>query len=308
MTGTTGDASSSATARVDAELVRRGLARSRKHAAELVAAGLVVADGRAVTKPSVSVPTAAVIDVAGGEFSEFEYASRAGLKLAGALDALDALPAGDGARLTVAGSWSVDLGASTGGFTDVLLRRGAEHVVAIDVGHDQIVPQLREDPRVTVVEGFNVRDLGPDDLERVPDVVVADLSFISLVKVLPAVVGVSGPRTHALLLVKPQFEVGRERLGSGGVVRDPALRHDAVRSVARAAEEAGLRVRAVVPSPLPGPHGNREFFLWLTPGEGAPVGDAALDTAISEAVGWDPDVAAQATPPAVVVQPDRGPA
>ena len=169
----------------------------------------------------------------------------------------------------------------------MLLRRGAEHVVAIDVGHDQIVPQLREDPRVTVVEGFNVRDLMPGDLERSPDVVVADLSFISLQKILPAVAGVAGPGTHALLLVKPQFEVGRERLGSGGVVRDPALHRDAVTSVARAAEEAGLRVRAVIPSPLPGPNGNREFFLWLVPAQ--PDGTApAIDEAVARAVAWDP--------------------
>lgn len=284
-------------ARVDAELVRRGLARSRKHAAELVAAGRVVAGGRAVVKPSALVAADDAIDVSGGEYTEYEYASRAGLKLAGALDALDALVAAGGAPgttgLVVSGAWCVDLGASTGGFTDVLLRRGAEHVVAIDVGHDQIVPQLREDPRVTVVEGFNVRDLTPGDLERSPDVVVADLSFISLQKVLPAVRGIAGPGTQALLLVKPQFEVGRERLGSGGVVRDPALHHDAVASVARAAEEAGLRVRAVVPSPLPGPNGNREFFLWLVPAP--PDGTAAsIDEAVARAVAWDPATGATA--------------
>ncbi|MCF4121533.1 TlyA family RNA methyltransferase [Antribacter sp. KLBMP9083] len=290
-------------ARVDAELVRRGLARSRKHAAELVAAGRVMAGGRAVAKPSALVAADDAIDVSGGEYTEYEYASRAGLKLAGALDALDALVAASGRSgaggtpgttgLVVSGAWCVDLGASTGGFTDVLLRRGAEHVVAIDVGHDQIVPQLREDPRVTVVEGFNVRDLMPGDLERSPDVLVADLSFISLQKVLPAVVGIAGPGTHALLLVKPQFEVGRERLGSGGVVRDPALHRDAVTSVARAAEEAGLRVRAVVPSPLPGPNGNREFFLWLVPAQPDET-VAAIDEAVARAVAWDPATGATA--------------
>jgi 23S rRNA (cytidine1920-2'-O)/16S rRNA (cytidine1409-2'-O)-methyltransferase len=290
--------------RVDAELVRRGLARSRKHAAELIAAGRVVAGGRAVAKPSAPVAAGETIEVSGGEYTEYEYASRAGLKLAGALDALDALAAG----LVVSGAWCVDLGASTGGFTDVLLRRGAGHVLAIDVGHDQIVPQLREDSRVTVVEGFNARDLTAGDLERVPDVVVADLSFISLRKVLPAVARVAGPDTHALLLVKPQFEVGRERLGSGGVVRDPALHRDAVESVARAAEEAGLRVRAVVPSSLPGPNGNREFFLWLV--SAGPTGTVgAIDEAVAEAVAWDPAAGEPGAvagpppvPPAVVVR------
>jgi 23S rRNA (cytidine1920-2'-O)/16S rRNA (cytidine1409-2'-O)-methyltransferase len=298
-------------ARVDVELVRRGIARSRKHAAELVAAGRVVAGGRAVAKPSALVAAGAAIDVSGGEYTEYEYASRAGLKLAGALDALDALAAASGqspgdtgpAGRLVNGAWCVDLGASTGGFTDVLLRRGAEHVVAIDVGHDQIVPQLREDPRVTVVEGFNARDLTPGDLERSPDVVVADLSFISLQKVLPAVVRIAGLGRHALLLVKPQFEVGRERLGSGGVVRDPALHRDAVASVARAAEEAGLRVRAVVPSPLPGPNGNREFFLWLVPTQ--PDGTVAqIDEAVARAVDWDPTTS---EPGAVGGPPPRPP-
>lgn len=288
--------------RVDAELVRRGLARSRKHAAELIAAGRVVAGGRAVAKPSAPVAAGETIEVSGGEYTEYEYASRAGLKLAGALDALDALAAG----LVVSGAWCIDLGASTGGFTDVLLRRGAEHVLAIDVGHDQIVPQLREDSRVTVVEGFNARDLTPGDLERLPDVIVADLSFISLRKVLPAVARVAGPDTHALLLVKPQFEVGRERLGSGGVVRDPALHRDAVESVARAAEEAGLRVRAVVPSSLPGPNGNREFFLWLVPtGPTGTVG--AIDEAVAQAVAWDP-AGAPSEPGAVAGPPPVPPA
>ena len=133
------------------------------------------------------------------------------------------------------------------------------------MGHDQLVPALRADDRVTVVEGCNVRDLTPADLARPPDLVVADLSFISLTVVLPAVAGLLRPGPQALLMVKPQFEVGRERLGSGGVVRDPALHGEAVRAVAHAAERAGLRARAVVPSPLPGPSGNREFFVWLVP-------------------------------------------
>jgi 23S rRNA (cytidine1920-2'-O)/16S rRNA (cytidine1409-2'-O)-methyltransferase len=251
-----------------------------------------------------------------------EFASRAALKLAGALDALARVPGGP----TVEGAFCADLGASTGGFTDVLLRRGADHVVAVDVGHDQLVPELRADDRVTVVEGFNVRELTPADLARPPDLVVADLSFISLTVVLPAVASVLRPGAQALLMVKPQFEVGRERLGSGGVVRDPALHAEAVRAVARAAESGGLRVRAVVPSPLPGPSGNREFFLWLVPEAGGPAAgsagsatgqgtrehEQALADAVGAAVAWDPALGEPANrpghppePPVVVVREPR---
>lgn len=278
---------------MDAELVRRGLARSRRHAAELVAAGRVSVAGRAVRKPSASVADGAEVSVAPGAEPEHEFASRAALKLAGALDALANVP--DGPR--VEGAVCADLGASTGGFTDVLLRRGAAHVVAIDVGHDQLLPALREDDRVTVVEGFNVRDLTPADLGRRPDVVVADLSFISLTVVLPAIAGVLRDGAQALLMVKPQFEVGRERLGSGGVVRDPSLHAEAVRTVAAAALRRGLRTCAVVPSPLPGPSGNREFFLWLRPGGGTGQEQAVAD-AVAEAVAWEPG---PAEPPAFVV-------
>jgi 23S rRNA (cytidine1920-2'-O)/16S rRNA (cytidine1409-2'-O)-methyltransferase len=297
-----------ASTRVDAELVRRGLARSRRHAAELVASGRVRVAGRAVAKPSAAVADGQAVAVAPGPDPEHEYASRAALKLAGALDALARVPGGP----QVGGAFCADLGASTGGFTDVLLRRGAAHVAAVDVGHDQLVPALRADDRVTVVEGFNVRDLTPADLAQPPDLVVADLSFISLTVVLPAVAGVLRPGSQALLMVKPQFEVGRERLGSGGVVRDPVLRVEAVRGVALAAAHAGLRTRAVVPSPLPGPSGNREFFLWLVPAPGV-TGDgtheAALAAAVDTAVAWlpAPDESTNRPgrppePPAVVVR------
>ena len=295
-----------ASTRVDAELVRRGLARSRRHAAELVAAGRISVAGRVVVKPSASVSDGAEVTVAPGPDPEHDFASRAAWKLAGALDALARVP---GAPV-VEGAFCADLGASTGGFTDVLLRRGAAHVVAIDVGHDQIVPALRGDDRVTVVEGFNVRDLTPGDLARSPDLVVADLSFISLTVVLPAVAGVLRLGAQALLMVKPQFEVGRERLGSGGVVRDPALHVEAVTTVLRAADGLGLRARAVVPSPLPGPSGNREFFVWLAvdPGAWADEHDLALVAAAETAVAWDPAPGEPAgrpgrppEPPAVVV-------
>ena len=183
------------------------------------------------------------------------YASRAGHKLAGALDALEGL--------VVQGRRCLDAGASTGGFTDVLLRRGAAHVVAVDVGHDQLVESLRSDPRVEVREGVNVRSLVRGDVEPAPTLVVADLSFISLTLVLAALADVATPDADLLLMVKPQFEVGRERLGSGGVVRVPSLWVDAVVGVADAAAELGLGVRGVVRSPLPGPSGNVEFFVWL---------------------------------------------
>ncbi|MFD2795950.1 TlyA family RNA methyltransferase [Promicromonospora vindobonensis] len=292
--------------RVDAALVRRGLARSRRHAAELVAAGRVLVGGRVVVKPSSAVADGADVAVLPGHDPEHEFASRAALKLSGALDALARVPGGP----QVEGAFCADLGASTGGFTDVLLRRGAAHVVAVDVGHDQLFPALRTDDRVTVVEGFNVRDLTPADLARLPDLVVADLSFISLTVVLPAVASVLRQGAQALLMVKPQFEVGRERLGSGGVVRDPALHAEAVSTVANAAERLGLRVRAVVPSPLPGPSGNREFFLWLVPGTGgAETSEHAVAAAVETAVAWLPAQgepgerpSSPPEPPAVVVR------
>ncbi|WP_456786909.1 TlyA family RNA methyltransferase [Cellulomonas sp. P5_C5] len=244
------------TTRLDTELVRRGLARSRRHAGELIAAGRVTVDGSAVARSAVQVTDDRQVSVVADE-TDPGYASRAGHKLAGALDALGA----DGP--VVAGRTCLDAGASTGGFTDVLLRRGATRVVAVDVGHDQLVDALRDDSRVEVREGVNVRTLRHGDVSPEPSLVVADLSFISLTLVLPALAAVAAPDADLLLMVKPQFEVGRERLGAGGVVRVPGLWVDAVVGVARAAAELGLAVRDVVRSPLPGPSGNIEFFLWL---------------------------------------------
>lgn len=289
--------------RVDVELVHRGLARSRRHATDLVASGRVRVADRVVAKPSSAVADGEDVSVVPGPGPdpEHEFASRAALKLAGALDALARVPGGPEAE----GAFCADLGASTGGFTDVLLRRGAAHVVAVDVGHGQLVPALRTDGRVTVVEGFNVRDLTPADLAQPPDLVVADLSFISLTVVLPAVASVLAPGSQALLMVKPQFEVGRARLGSGGVVRDRALHAEAVTTVARAAERSGLTVRGVVPSPLPGPSGNREFFVWLVRGldgqVGEPVHELALAAAVDTAVAWIP------APRGTVDRPGRPP-
>lgn len=243
--------------RLDTELVRRGLVRSRTRAAELVAGGHVRVGGRVVTKASQPVVPEDAVEV---EAPETEYVSRAAHKLAGALDALAGVPGAPDPR----GRWCLDAGASTGGFTQVLLERGADHVVAVDVGHGQLDPALAADPRVTAREGVNVRDLVPGDLPRPADMVVADLSFISLTLVVDRLLAACAPGADLLLMVKPQFEVGRERLGQGGVVTSAELRHEAVAAVADRAVRAGADVRAVVPSPLPGPSGNHEYFLWLT--------------------------------------------
>lgn len=240
--------------RLDAELVRRRLARSRESAAKLVQEGRVTVAGTAATKPATQVDPAVAIVVRQDD-SDPGYASRGGHKLAGALNHFT--------ELEVSGRRCLDAGASTGGFTDVLLRRGAGHVVAVDVGYGQLVWALQQDPRVTVLDRTNVRELQPEQVAPAPSLVVGDLSFISLRLVLPALVACVAPDADLLLMVKPQFEVGRERLGSGGVVRDPAIRADAVQSVAQAAFDLGRGVRGVVASPLPGPSGNVEYFLWL---------------------------------------------
>jgi 23S rRNA (cytidine1920-2'-O)/16S rRNA (cytidine1409-2'-O)-methyltransferase len=252
--------------RLDAELVRRGLARSRDQAAQLIAAGRVTVAGATATKPASGVSTDAAVVVVADD-GDPDYASRGGHKLAGALDVFGA----DG--LDVAGRVALDAGASTGGFTDVLLRRGVSAVTAVDVGYGQLGWTLRQDPRVTVRDRTNVRDLGPETLDPPPDLVVADLSFISLTLVLPALVSAARPDADLVLMVKPQFEVGRERLGKGGVVRDLRARTDAVLTVAAAAADLGLGVLGCCASPLPGPAGNVEFFLWLR--RGAPPADAA---------------------------------
>jgi 23S rRNA (cytidine1920-2'-O)/16S rRNA (cytidine1409-2'-O)-methyltransferase len=260
--------------RLDAELVRRGLARSRQHADELLAAGRVSVSGTTATKSATQVDPAAAIVIADDELDP-GYASRGAHKLVGALDAF--APAG----LTVAGRRALDAGASTGGFTDVLLRRGVEHVVAVDVGYGQLVWALQTDPRVTVLDRTNVRELTPELLPYAPALVVGDLSFISLRLVLEALVRCAAPDADLVLMVKPQFEVGRERLGSGGVVREPVLREEAVVAVAEAAGALGLGTRGVVASPLPGPSGNVEYFLWLRAGA-EPVSVEAVRDAVRE--------------------------
>lgn len=258
--------------RLDAELVRRGLARSRQRAADLIAAGRVEVAGAVATKPAQPVSPDADVDVRGDDRTE--YVSRAAHKLVGALDAVAELVP---AAVVVQGARCLDAGASTGGFTQVLLERGAAHVVAVDVGHGQMADVVAADPRVTSLEGVNVRGLTTGETGGPVGLVVADLSFISLTVALPALLGVAAPGADLLVMVKPQFEVGRDRLGSSGVVSSPDLREEAVRQVAQAAERLGAVVRAVLPSPLPGPSGNHEYFLWLRPGAPASGGGAETD-------------------------------
>jgi 23S rRNA (cytidine1920-2'-O)/16S rRNA (cytidine1409-2'-O)-methyltransferase len=251
-------------ARLDAELVRRGLARSRDHAAELIAAGRVTLRGTVAQKPATAVDADAPVVVRTDE-NDPGYASRGAHKLVGALAEFPGI--------TVAGRRCLDAGASTGGFTDVLLRNGAAQVVAADVGRGLLDWRLRTDERVVVHDRTNVRSLTPQDIGGPVDLIVADLSFISLTIVLPALVACGTADVDLLPMVKPQFEVGRERLGSGGVVRDPAERADAVMKVITAAAGLGLSARGVVASPLPGPSGNVEYFVWFRRGtDPAPAG------------------------------------
>lgn len=255
--------------RLDAELVRRGLARSRDQAADLIAARRVAVAGQIAAKAASQVAVDAAITVEPVS-DQPEYASRGGVKLAGALAAF--------AGLVVAGRRCLDAGASTGGFTDVLLRAGAAHVVAVDVGYGQLAWSLQTDERVTVLDRVNVRNLSPGQVAPPPELVVADLSFISLTLVLPALAGCAAADADFVLMVKPQFEVGKDMVG-GGVVRDPALRGAAVASVAAAAAGLRLGVAGITASPLPGPSGNVEYFLWLRQGA-APLDDVMLRQAI----------------------------
>src|ERR1700678_3413495 len=241
-------------ARLDAELVRRGLVRSRAQAAELIEAGQVMVSGQAATKAATQVGQEVAITIQQASTGP-DYASRGGHKLAGALAAFTGL--------AVAGRRCLDAGASTGGFTDVLLRAGAAEVVAADVGYGQLAWKLRSDPRVTVVERTNARELSPETIGGPVDLVVADLSFISLATVLPALAGCAWPNADIVPMVKPQFEVGKGQVGPGGVVHDPQLRADSVLAVACRAGELGWHTVDVTASPLPGPSGNVEYFLWL---------------------------------------------
>jgi 23S rRNA (cytidine1920-2'-O)/16S rRNA (cytidine1409-2'-O)-methyltransferase len=254
--------------RLDAELVRRELARSREQAGDLIESRSVLVNGIPATKPATQVDAQTSIVLAG---KRDDFVSRGGHKLAGALDAFT--------DVVVENKVCLDAGASTGGFTDVLLRRGAKKVVAVDVGYGQLAWELRQDERVVILDRTNIRHLTGEMVGDEIDLVVADLSFISLSLVLPALAAVSKSEADFLLMVKPQFEVGRERLGAGGVVRDPALRRSAVLDVAQSAYDVGLGTMGIAASPLPGPAGNVEYFLWLRRGAPA-IDEAALDLAI----------------------------
>jgi len=235
--------------RLDTELVRRGLAATRSEAKDAIVAGRVIVRGALASKAGSLVGADDAISVAG---EARRYASRGGEKLAPAIEAFAVDPAG---------RRCLDAGAGTGGFTDVLLEGGAAHVVAVDVGYGQFAWRLRTDPRVTLMERFNVRSIGRDDLPYAPDLVVADLSFISLAKVLPALTAASTEHADLVLLVKPQFEASRDDVGGGGVVRDPAVWAASIERVAVACSECGIGALGVVRSSLRGPSGNVEFFL-----------------------------------------------
>lgn len=263
-------------ARVDAELVRRGLARSRQQAAELIDAGRVRIDGIPAAKAATAVPTTASLVVQGE--SEDRWVSRGAHKLLGALAAFG--PQG----LSVEGRRCLDAGASTGGFTEVLLRSGAREVVAADVGYGQLAWSLQSDDRVTVIDRTNVRTLTPEMIGGRAELIVADLSFISLALVLNALIACATPDADIVPMVKPQFEVGKELVGAGGVVREQQLRADAVISVARRAQAHGWYTAGVTASPLPGPSGNVEYFLWLRAAESG----VDIESAVTEAVAKGP--------------------
>jgi 23S rRNA (cytidine1920-2'-O)/16S rRNA (cytidine1409-2'-O)-methyltransferase len=263
--------------RLDAELVRRHLARSREHASELIAARRVKVAGVVAQKPATGVTTDVAIVVA-EDPDRPDYVSRGGHKLAGALAAFAPL------GLDVRGRRVLDAGASTGGFTDVLLRHGAAEVVAVDVGYGQLAWRLRQDERVRVHDRTNIRELDVATIGGPVDVVVGDLSFISLALVLEPLIAVTREDGDLALMVKPQFEVGKDRVGKGGVVRDLALRAEAVSDVADAAARLGWGARAVTTSPLPGPSGNVEFFLWLRRGE-ATIGHDDIAAEVERSAG-----------------------
>lgn len=261
--------------RLDTEMVRRGLAGTRSEAQAAIRAGRVSAAGRAEVKASTLVSPDEPVHVAG---PPRPFVSRGGEKLAAALDRFGIEPGGRDC---------LDVGASTGGFTDCLLRRGAARVAAVDVGYGQLAWTLREDDSVTVLERTNARDLRARDLPFAPDLVSADLAFISLRLVLPALARVAAPRAELVLLAKPQFEVGPREVGSGGVVRDPAAWRRVLGKVAGACRDLAFDPAAAMASPLLGPAGNVEFLMYALRGAASPAGEppnieAALDAAVAE--------------------------
>jgi 23S rRNA (cytidine1920-2'-O)/16S rRNA (cytidine1409-2'-O)-methyltransferase len=264
-------AAAGARKRLDVLLVERGLAPTREKAQSLVMAGRVLLGGRPARKPGAAVRDGAPVEVRPGR----DHVGRGALKLAGALDRFG---------LSVDGVAAVDVGASTGGFTEVLLERGARRVFAVDVGRGQLHESLRRDPRVTVRDRVNARALGAEHVDEPCRLAVVDVSFISVLKVLPALAGVLAPEARAVVLVKPQFEVGRGQVARGGLVTDPALHHRCLEEVARGASALGFAVLDACPSPITGAEGNREFFLLL--GRGGPgAGEDDLAARLREVAG-----------------------
>jgi 23S rRNA (cytidine1920-2'-O)/16S rRNA (cytidine1409-2'-O)-methyltransferase len=258
--------------RLDIWLVDHGLAPSREKAQALVMAGRVRVDGTAATKAGTSVGEDAAVEVLAGP----EHVGRGAIKLEGALDALGVDPRGRVA---------VDVGASTGGFTETLLDRGATRVYAVDVGRGQLHERLRADPRVVVLERVNARRLSPRDVPEPCRIATVDVSFISVRKLLPALRSVLAADAEAVVLVKPQFEVGRGQVGRGGIVKDPERHLQALRDVAAAAQsETTFVVTGACPSPIAGMEGNREFFLHLKTGVAAPMAAPALDALLARTV------------------------
>lgn len=266
--------------RIDSELVRRKMVRSRSHAQELIAQRRVLLDGQVVEKPARQMDPAQALVITQGD--DPDYVSRGAFKLAGALDAL-----GEHAPI-VQGRRCMDAGASTGGFTDVLLRRGAASVVAVDVGYGQLAWRLQSDPRVEVMDRTNVRLMKAGDILPAPELVVGDLSFISLTLVLPALVSVAAPDADFLLMVKPQFEIGKDRLGSGGVVRNLDHHRETITQVIDCARGLGLGIAAVQASPLPGPSGNVEYFVSMRAKHPEALEDSEIPEAIQNAINEGP--------------------
>ena len=262
------------TSRLDERMVRDGLCESRHRAQALIMAGAVLVDGHAVTKAGQKVSDAAEVALKG---DPMPFVSRGGLKLQHALEFFS---------VDVTGRRAIDIGASTGGFTDCLLKAGAERVMAVDVGYGQLAYKLQQDPRVTVLDRVNARYLQPEALPFVPDLATCDASFISQTLLLPSMVRLLAPGSPILTLVKPQFEVEKGQVGRGGVVRDPALRQQAIARCMRAAEQLGCTVLGVTPSPIRGPAGNEEFVLYLqTPQH---IGDTLENQTQSNIVDSDP--------------------
>ncbi|HEX6988574.1 MAG TPA: TlyA family RNA methyltransferase [Bacillota bacterium] len=263
--------------RLDVLLVERGLFPSRARAQAAVLAGHVFIDGRRAQKAGEAVAAGAQIQVRG---DPLPYAGRGGLKLAHALDAFG---------MDVSGRTAVDVGASTGGFTDVLLQRGARRVYAVDVGYGQLAWRLRNDPRVVVMDRTNARRLTPGMFAEPPDLATVDVSFISVAKILPALAAVLEPPGDVVVLVKPQFEAGREQVGKGGIVRDRGVHLTVMLDLARAAVDQGFAVRDMTHSPVPGGSGNLEFFQWWRLAAGTAAWDAKIQEAAERAVtaGWE---------------------